>query len=185
MVTRGDRIVASNDYLFAGYHCGRKPHLSALKARSTDGGMIHVHSTTGQQYAYGIVGQGRSFYIYVYRPDGGVCLYHAQCEHGGLCLHGRAVPFAIAARQDCPALPEQQLRREQEYQKTLKAAALKAESANLAKTEFLQRMSHDIRTPINGIRGMVEIGDRCPEDMRGRPIAAKRSGRPPPCCWNW
>ena len=60
---------------------------------------------------------------------------------------------------------EQQLRREQEYQKTLKAAALKAESANLAKTEFLQRMSHDIRTPINGIRGMVEIGDRCPEDM--------------------
>ena len=31
---------------------------------------------------------------------------------------------------------EQQLRREQEYQKTLKAAALKAESANLAKTEF-------------------------------------------------
>ena len=60
---------------------------------------------------------------------------------------------------------EQQLRREQEYQETLKAAALKAESANLAKTEFLQRMSHDIRTPINGIRGMVEIGDRCPEDM--------------------
>ena len=42
---------------------------------------------------------------------------------------------------------EQQLRREQEYQKTLKAAALKAESANLAKTEFLQRMSHDIRSP--------------------------------------
>ena len=64
-----------------------------------------------------------------------------------------------------PSATGQQLRREQEYQESLKAAALKAESANLAKTEFLQRMSHDIRTPINGIRGMVEIGDRCPEDM--------------------
>ena len=29
--------------------------------------------------------------------------------------------------------------------------------ANSAKTDFLRRMSHDIRTPINGIRGMVEI----------------------------
>ena len=121
VVTRGDRIVASNDISLLDTTVDENPTLSALKARSTDGGMIHVHSTTGQQYAYGIKTARR------YR--------------------------------------EQQLRREQEYQETLKAAALKAESANLAKTEFLQRMSHDIRTPINGIRGMVEIGDRCPEDM--------------------
>ena len=36
----------------------------------------------------------------------------------------------------------------------LMEAARKAESANVAKTKFLQRMSHDIRTPINGIRAM-------------------------------
>ena len=35
----------------------------------------------------------------------------------------------------------------------------KAEQANIAKTEFLHRMSHDIRTPINRIRGMIEIAD--------------------------
>ena len=32
-----------------------------------------------------------------------------------------------------------------------------ADSENRAKTEFMNRMSHDIRTPINGIMGMVDI----------------------------
>ena len=143
------------------------PTLSALKARSTDGGMIHVRSgSTGQQYAYGIVGQGRSFYVYVYRPEREV--YVSTMRNVSMAAFTYMVLLfllqLLRGKTD-QRYREQQLRREQEYQKTLKAAALKAESANLAKTEFLQRMSHDIRTPINGIRGMVEIGDRCPEDM--------------------
>jgi CheY-like chemotaxis protein len=39
----------------------------------------------------------------------------------------------------------------------LAAAAEKAESASIAKSEFLSRMSHDIRTPINAIMGMTGI----------------------------
>ena len=164
VVTRGDRIVASNDTSLLDTTVDDNPTLSALKARSTDGGMIHVHSTTGQQYAYGIVGQGRSFYIYVYRPEQEV--YVSTMRNVSMAAFTYMVLLfllqLLRGKTD-QRYREQQLRRE--YQKTLKAAALKAESANLAKTEFLQRMSHDIRTPINGIRGMVEIGDRCPEDM--------------------
>ena len=41
----------------------------------------------------------------------------------------------------------------------LKQSILIAEKANAAKTDFLSRMSHDIRTPINGIVGLLEIDE--------------------------
>jgi signal transduction histidine kinase/CheY-like chemotaxis protein len=40
-----------------------------------------------------------------------------------------------------------------------------ANKTNRIKMEFLHQMSHDIRTPINGIRGMIRIGDHFPDDM--------------------
>lgn len=47
----------------------------------------------------------------------------------------------------------------------IQEAADEAKKANAAKTDFLRRMSHDIRTPINGIRGMIEIANHFPDDM--------------------
>ena len=55
-------------------------------------------------------------------------------------------------------------RKEIEYQKKLEQTAQDATLANQAKTHFLRRMSHDIRTPINGILGAVEVANSCPED---------------------
>lgn len=50
------------------------------------------------------------------------------------------------------------------YQYQLVEAVQKADAANHAKTEFLARMSHDIRTPINGIMGMIDIAEKNTED---------------------
>ena len=46
----------------------------------------------------------------------------------------------------------------------LQQTTLTAQKASSAKTDFLRRMSHDIRTPINGIRGMLEIANHMSED---------------------
>ncbi len=49
------------------------------------------------------------------------------------------------------------MEQKEESNRILKVAAEEARSANQAKSDFLSHMSHDIRTPINGIMGMTEI----------------------------
>ncbi len=55
-------------------------------------------------------------------------------------------------------------KKELQTQTELKVAVERAESAAGAKVQFLRHMSHDVRTPINGIRGMVELARKAPGD---------------------
>lgn len=61
--------------------------------------------------------------------------------------------WAIIALNDV----DERKRREEERNQALIEAFQAADSANHAKTDFLSRMSHDIRTPINAIIGMTAI----------------------------
>lgn len=56
-------------------------------------------------------------------------------------------------------------KRELDGRQRLRYAMEQEQRANAVKTDFLRRMSHDIRTPINGIRGMVEVGDYYKNDL--------------------
>lgn len=52
----------------------------------------------------------------------------------------------------------------QKQDKELMDALVVAKRADRSKSEFISHMSHDIRTPINGIIGMVDIASKNPED---------------------
>ena len=53
----------------------------------------------------------------------------------------------------------------EESRNQLAEAKTAAEQANAAKTSFLSRMSHDIRTPLNGIIGLLKIDENHPDDL--------------------
>lgn len=59
----------------------------------------------------------------------------------------------LCAMQDLTETYEQ----EKQQKETLAHALAEAENANHAKTEFFSRMSHDMRTPMNGILGLAEL----------------------------
>ncbi len=92
----------------------------------------------------------------------------AAVAAGAAVLYGGviAVVVTVRCRADRRRLTDL-LQQERDYGDKLAKAAREASSANSAKTEFLRRMSHDLRTPINGIRGMVRLA------MPMRTISAK------------
>ena len=67
--------------------------------------------------------------------------------------------------------------RAQRFRAETEKALRKAEEASVAKTEFLSNMSHDIRTPINGIMGMLDIAEENFDDRaRVKDCIAKMRG---------
>ena len=129
-------------------------------------GKVRLVNADGEWYL-GTFGKAHKFYVYTYASARRYFEVVAAVAAGVLALYSGfiAVVVMVRRRADRRRLTDL-LQQERDYGDKLAKAAREASSANSAKTEFLRRMSHDLRTPINGIRGMVEVGDANADDLQ-------------------
>lgn len=129
-------------------------------------GKVRLVNANGEWYL-GTYGKARQFYVYTYASAQRFFEVVAAAAVGVLVLYSGVIATVVTVRRraDRRRLTDL-LQQERDYGDKLAKAAREASSANSAKTEFLRRMSHDLRTPINGIRGMVEVGDANAYDLQ-------------------
>lgn len=157
-------IVASNDESLLGQDTAGNQVVQAMKEHTDSQHIFHLKNEgTG---CYGIMLKQRDYYIYAYLPDTEVfrnlplsvtaVVFLYLLIFGIFCFWGYRADLAHR---------KQEQEKDEKYKAELLRTAKKAEAANEAKTEFLQRMSHDIRTPINGICGMINVADYYADNM--------------------
>ena len=158
-------VVASNDESLLGQNTADNEVVQAMK-KHTDSQHIYHFRKEGIG-CYGIMLKQRDYYIYAYLPDTEVFHNLPLSVIGVIFLYFLMFSiFWFWTYRTKRAHQKQEQEKDEKYKAELLRAAKKAEAANEAKTEFLQRMSHDIRTPINGICGMIDVADHYAEDMK-------------------
>ena len=157
-------VVASNDESLLGQNTADNEVVQAMKKHTDSQHIYHLKNEgTG---CYGIMLKQRDYYIYAYLPDTEVFHNLPLSVAGVIFLYFLMFSiFWFWTYRTNQAHQKQEQEKDEKYKSELLIAAKKAEAANGAKTEFLQRMSHDIRTPINGICGLVNMADHYAEDM--------------------
>ena len=157
-------VVASNNESLLGQNTADNEVVQAMKKHTDSQHIYHLKNEgTG---CYGIMLKQRDYYIYAYLPDTEVFHNLPLSVAGVIFLYFLIFSiFLFWGHRTNLAHRKQEQEKDEKYKAELLIAAKKAEAANEAKTEFLQRMSHDIRTPINGICGMVNMADHYADDM--------------------
>lgn len=158
-ITDGEKVIGSSDNGQWNLPVDSVPLITALEQADSDSCLTRLDC--GGTF-FGMRRMYQEYSLYVFLPADFV---FTQTKNMLISAFGVYAAAAVAVILLLAKLGRDRKRRELAYQKQLEKEVERATAADQAKTHFLRSMSHDIRTPINIIMGMLEIIGWNPEDV--------------------
>lgn len=158
-VTEENRVIGSNEDSLLGMDAAECELIRlAQNAKDSNGTLPHI-SVDGTVY-YTLFDRSKNHCIYLFYPENEIFTSRS------MLISYSSVLYAILAGvvlwmwfRNESRRRVSEIRNAERYHAELNRLANDAIRANEAKTDFLRRMSHDIRTPVNGIRGMLDMAE--------------------------
>lgn len=173
VVTSGNRIIASNDESMVSENVEKYNVLKKIKSTGISGKIVQAgNDSAGLSHNFGLMERGRDYYVYAYMPEKNVFRTTPRNMLYTFIVYMFAVAvFNMMRWKTAQGYEREQYEMQQKYARSLQEkneqlqeAVLREEKANAAKTDFLSRMTHDIRTPLNGIIGLLRIDEKHKDD---------------------
>lgn len=164
-VTDGTTIIASNETRWNDMRAEDCNLVRKVRESDKARSFLAVSSDDGRYFA--TRGESQNYYIYVFCTYRSVYMGHRVLMLYAVVFYLILVACVFAVRHKVIVSGRREMQeRETEYRSEYDRLESDARVANNVKTDFLRRMSHDIRTPINGIRGMLDIADYYADDLQ-------------------
>ena len=164
-VTDGTTIIASNETRWNDMRAEDCNLVRKVRESDKARSFLAVSSDDGRYFA--TRGESQNYYIYVFCTYRSVYMQHRVLMLYAVVFYLILVACVFAVRHKVIVSGRREMQeRETEYRNEYDRLESDARVANNVKTDFLRRMSHDIRTPINGIRGMLDIADYYADDLQ-------------------
>lgn len=165
LVSEENKIVASNNKKMIGKNANTIAEVQCINESDIEKRL--VSSGKNVLHSYGMMVKGRDYYVYAYMPAKKVFAAAPQKIIYTLLIYLFIIAVIHVLKwRMMQGYQKQQMELQREYTKELESknielekTAKQAEKANVAKSNFLSRMSHDIRTPLNGIIGLLKIDE--------------------------